>query len=48
MIQHISAGKDLAKRTISDKTLKDRAYEIATNCNYRSMRDLKTIFGQQI
>ena len=29
-----SESKDLAKRTISDKTLKDRAYEIARNCNY--------------
>ena len=29
-----SYGKDLAKRTISDKILKDRAYEIARNCNY--------------
>ena len=26
--------KDLAKRTISDKILKDRAYEIATDSNY--------------
>ena len=26
--------KDLAKRTISDKILKDRAYEIARNCKY--------------
>ena len=26
-----SDSKDLAKRTISDKTLKDRAYEIARN-----------------
>ena len=29
-----SESKSLAKRTISDKILKDRAYEIATNCNY--------------
>ena len=29
-----SDSKDLAKRTISDKILKDRAYEIARNCNY--------------
>ena len=29
-----SDTKDLAKRTISNKILKDRAYEIATNCNY--------------
>ena len=28
-----SGSKDLAKRTISDKTLKDRAYEIARNRN---------------
>ena len=54
-------------RTISDKTLKEKAYEIARNRKYdgyqralasmvykffskkeKSMRDLKTIFGQQI
>ena len=29
-----SDGKDLAKRTISRKILKDRAYEIARNYNY--------------
>ena len=29
-----SDSKDLTKRTISDKILKDRAYEIARNCNY--------------
>ena len=29
-----SDSKDLAKRTISDKILKDRAHEIATNRNY--------------
>ena len=29
-----SYSKDLAKRTISDKILKDRAYEIARNRNY--------------
>ena len=29
-----SDSKDLAKRTISDKILKDTAYEIARNCNY--------------
>ena len=29
-----SDSKDLDKRTISDKILKDRAYEIARNCNY--------------
>ena len=29
-----SDRKDLAKRTISDKILKDRAYEIARNRNY--------------
>ena len=29
-----SDNKDLAKRIISDKILKDRAYEIAKNCNY--------------
>ena len=29
-----SNGKDLAKRNISDKILKDRAYEIARNCGY--------------
>ena len=87
-----SDSKDFVKRTISDKILKDRAYEIARNHNYdgyqrvlasmvykffdkitgsgisvneqlaeelrksvikkfkrkNSMRDLKTIFGQQI
>ena len=29
-----SDSKDLAKRTISVKILRDRAYEIAKNCNY--------------
>ena len=29
-----SDSKDLAKRTISDKILKDRAYDIAINCKY--------------
>ena len=29
-----SDSKDLAKRTISNKILKDRAYEIARNCRY--------------
>ena len=29
-----SDSKDLAKRTISDKTLRNRAYEIARNRNY--------------
>ena len=29
-----SDSKDLAKRTIWDKILKDRAYEIVRNCNY--------------
>ena len=29
-----SDSKGLAKRTISDKILKDRAYEIARNCKY--------------
>ena len=29
-----SDSKDLDKRTISDKILKDRAYEIARNCNH--------------
>ena len=29
-----SNSKDLTKRTISDKTLKDRAYEFARNYNY--------------
>ena len=29
-----SDSKDLAKRTISDNILKDRAYEIAKNCKY--------------
>ena len=29
-----SESKDFAKRTISDKILKDRAYEIKKNCGY--------------
>ena len=29
-----SDSKDLAKRTISDKILKNRAYDIAMNCKY--------------
>ena len=29
-----SGSKDLAKRTISDKILKDIAYETARNCGY--------------
>ena len=29
-----SDSKDLAKRTISGKILKDRAYAIARNCQY--------------
>ena len=29
-----SDSKDLGKRTISDKILKDRAYDIARNCGY--------------
>ena len=29
-----SESKDLAKRTISDKILKDRGYESPTNCQY--------------
>ena len=29
-----SDSKDLVNRTISDKILKDRTYEIARNCNY--------------
>ena len=33
-----SDSKDLAKRTISDKILKDRAYEIARNCVYHGYR----------
>ena len=33
-----SDSKDLAKRTVSDKILKDRAYEIAVNPN---MMDIK-------
>ena len=27
-------SKNLAKRTVSDKILKDKAYEIARNCKY--------------
>ena len=33
-MQHILIVKILAKRTISDKISKDRAYEIARNRNY--------------
>ena len=33
-----SDSKDLAKRTISDKILKDRAYEIARNCKHDRYR----------
>ena len=29
-----SGSKDLAKRTISDRILRDRTYEIARNCGY--------------
>ena len=29
-----SNSKDLARRTILDKILKDRPYEMARNCNY--------------
>ena len=29
-----SNSKDLAKRTILDKILKDRPYEMARNCNH--------------
>ena len=34
MMQHILIAKIWIQRTISDKILKDRAYEIARNCNY--------------
>ena len=34
MMQHILIVKYLAKRTISDKILKDRDYEIARNHKY--------------
>ena len=30
----ISDSKDLVKRTLSDKILKDRDYKISRNCNY--------------
>ena len=33
-----SDSKDLAKRTISDKILKDRAYEIARNLGYNGYK----------
>ena len=40
-----SDSKDLAKRTVSDKILKDRAYEVARNHNYDGyQRALATIF----
>ena len=40
-----SDSNDLAKRTISDKILKDRADEIVTNCKYdRYQRALGTMF----
>ena len=36
--------KDLAMRTVSDKILKDRAYEIARNCKYDGyQRGLKSM-----
>ena len=34
MMQHILMVKIQLKRTISDKILQNRAYEIARNCNY--------------
>ena len=36
-----SESKDLSKRTISDKVLKDRAYEIGRNPGYRMIMDIK-------
>ena len=38
-----SDSKDLAKRTISDKILKDRAYEIARNRGYDGYQGVWTI-----
>ena len=38
-----SSCKDLAKRTISDKTLKDRDYEIARNCKHGYQRELASM-----
>ena len=32
-------SKDLSKRTISDKILKDRAYEIAKNCKHDDIKE---------
>ena len=36
-------SKDLAKRTISDKILKDRVYEIARNCNYDGSKSISNM-----
>ena len=35
-----SDSKDVAKRTISDKILKDKTYEIARNCNYNGYQNV--------
>ena len=32
-------SKDLSNRTISDKILKDRAYEIAKNCKHDDIKE---------
>ena len=34
-----SDSKDLEKRTISDRILKDRAYQIARNCGYDGSKE---------
>ena len=34
----VYSDKELANRTILDRILKDRAYEIARNCNYDGYR----------
>ena len=40
-------NKDLAKVTISDKILKDRAYEIARNCNYDGYQRVSASMDQE-
>ena len=35
-----SDSKDVAKRTISDKILNDKTYEIARNCNYNGYQNV--------
>ena len=42
-----SESKDLAKRTISDKISKDRAYEIARNCRYGCLPKSISKYGKK-